>query len=67
VNFYAWLEEMEFQHTWIRTDYRFNSVGEAATLSGFFFGEELAARIRRDGLTILPECTGLWWRRFPDL
>src|SRR5512143_1587515 len=61
VNFYAWLDEMAFQKTWIRTDYRFDSVEQAASLSGFFFGEEIAARIQRDALTILPECTGVWW------
>lgn len=62
-NFYAWLDEMAFEKTWIRTDYRFDSVAQASSLSGFFFGEEIAARIQRDALTILPECTGVWWRR----
>ncbi|MGE5248891.1 MAG: class I SAM-dependent methyltransferase [Bacteroidota bacterium] len=61
-NFYAWLRGTGFQETWIRTDYRFASVEEAAALSGFFFGEETAARIRRESLTLLPECTGVWWR-----
>ncbi|HEY5904163.1 MAG TPA: methyltransferase domain-containing protein [Anaerolineales bacterium] len=65
-NFYAWLEEAGFRQTWIRTDYRFESVGQAAELCGFFFGEELAGRIRREGLTLLPECTGVWWRGFPE-
>ena len=60
--FYAWLEgELGFQTTWIRTDYRFASPAEGAYLTRFFFGEELAERIRRDELTILPECTGIWW------
>ena len=25
--------------------------------------DELADRVRREGLVRLPECTGLWWRR----
>jgi ubiquinone/menaquinone biosynthesis C-methylase UbiE len=61
--YYNWLEnEHSFSHTWIRTDYRFASVDEADALTRFFFGEELADHVRRDNLTILPECTGIWWR-----
>jgi hypothetical protein len=61
--YYDWLEnEHGFNHTWIRTDYRFASVDEAEALTRFFFGDNLAGRIRRDNLTILPECTGIWWR-----
>lgn len=63
IDYYAWLEgEMHFDHTWIRTDYRFESVDEADRLTRFFFGDVLADRIRDEALTILPECTGLWWR-----
>jgi ubiquinone/menaquinone biosynthesis C-methylase UbiE len=59
--YYNWLEnEHGFATTWIRTDYRFASVDEADSLTRFFFGDELADRIRRDNLTILPECTGIW-------
>lgn len=60
---YQWLEtEQGFQYRWIRTDYRFASVDEADQLTRFFFGDELADRIRREQLVILPECTGVWWR-----
>ena len=31
------------------------------TLTRFFFGDELADRILADQITILPECTGIWW------
>ena len=61
--FYPWLDEMGFQNKWIRTDYRFQSLEEAVDLSGFFFGEELAERVRRENLVILPECTGVWWKK----
>src|SRR5512139_507938 len=60
---YQWLDAHGFESKWIRTDYRFESVEEAAELAGFFFGEEMAERIRRDGSVILPECTGVWWRK----
>lgn len=61
-NYYPWLDEAGFQNKWIRTDYQFESVEEAADLAGFFFGSEMADRIREEGLVILPECTGVWWR-----
>lgn len=60
---YQWLETHGFDSKWIRTDYRFESVDEAIELAGFFFGEELAERVRASGSVILPECTGVWWRK----
>jgi SAM-dependent methyltransferase len=60
-NFYVWLDEKGFQNKWIRTDYRFESPESAAELAGFFFGDEMQERIRRERLSILPECTGVWW------
>jgi ubiquinone/menaquinone biosynthesis C-methylase UbiE len=61
--YYSWLEEERgFQMMWIRTDYRFESVGEADQLTRFFFGDSLADRILNEGLLVLPECTGIWWR-----
>jgi ubiquinone/menaquinone biosynthesis C-methylase UbiE len=60
---YQWLDENGFENKWIRTDYRFESLEEAADLTGFFFGAEMAARVREERLIILPECTGVWWRK----
>ncbi|HJS18512.1 MAG TPA: class I SAM-dependent methyltransferase [Anaerolineales bacterium] len=60
---YRWLDANGFANKWIRTDYRFESLDEAADLAGFFFGEEIADRIRENRSVILPECTGVWWRR----
>lgn len=55
--FYHWLETTHhFHHTWIRTDYHFANLEEAAELLGFFFGPEMAARAH----TRFPECTGIW-------
>ena len=60
---YRWLDDRGFQSKWIRTDYRFESLDEAVYLAGFFFGEEMADRVRENGLVILPECTGVWWKK----
>jgi ubiquinone/menaquinone biosynthesis C-methylase UbiE len=60
---YQWLDDNGFENKWIRTDYQFESVEEASDLAGFFFGADMADRIREDRLVILPECTGVWWRR----
>ena len=60
---YQWLDANGFQSEWIRTDYQFESVEEATDLAGFFFGAEMADRIRENELVILPECTGVWWRK----
>lgn len=60
-DFYAWLDEAGFDSTWIRTDYKFESVEMAAEIAGFFFGDDLKHTIEEKKLTILPECTGVWW------
>ena len=60
---YQWLDENGFQNKWIRTDYQFESLDEAADLAGFFFGAEMADRVRQERLIVLPECTGVWWRK----
>ena len=63
---YRWLETEQgfINHTWIRTDYQFSTVPEAEELTRFFFGDELADRVVREQLLILPECTGFWWKTF---
>jgi len=60
---YQWLDANGFQNKWIRTDYKFVSVKEAIELSRFFFGDELGEKVERNHWSILPECTGVWWRR----
>lgn len=66
----AYYHQLETQHgfdfRWIRTDYQFESVAEAEALTRFFFGDELADRIVQDGITRLPECTGIWWKTYLD-
>jgi ubiquinone/menaquinone biosynthesis C-methylase UbiE len=61
--YYPWLDEAGFQNKWIRTDYKFESVEEAEELSRFFFGDELADKVKNNNWGILPECTGVWWKR----
>jgi ubiquinone/menaquinone biosynthesis C-methylase UbiE len=59
--YYSWLDEVGFQNKWIRTDYKFKSIEEAAELVRFFFGNELGNKVRQSSWLILPECTGVWW------
>jgi ubiquinone/menaquinone biosynthesis C-methylase UbiE len=63
--YYHWLEtERGFSaHAPIQTDYRFDSVDEAVEFTRFFFGDELAATIQREGWAILPEWTGMWTKQ----
>lgn len=62
--YYRWLEtERGFLGTVIRTDYRFESLDAADRSIRFFFGDELADRVRRDRRLIVPESTGIWTRR----
>jgi ubiquinone/menaquinone biosynthesis C-methylase UbiE len=59
--YYEWLEqEWGFSRATISTDYRFGSVDEAVARTEFFFGADLAAKIREHGWARLPEWTGVW-------
>lgn len=62
--YYRWMEtERGMTRTAIRTDYAFADVETAAAVTGVFFGEAFADRVRREGWSRVPECTGLWERR----
>ncbi len=59
--YYAWLEqEWGFTPQVIQTDYNFSSVEDAVQKTRFFFGDELAEKIRQNGWSRLPEWTGIW-------
>lgn len=60
-----WRERHQFESRWIRTDYQFASPEEADELTRFFFGDELADECLAGNDVILPECTGIWWKRIP--
>ena len=61
--YFDWLTETGFERGWMRTDYRFESLEEAVELSTFFFGEEMGRQVRENNWQILPECTGIWWKK----
>jgi SAM-dependent methyltransferase len=62
-SYYAWLEgEHGFVRTTVATDYDFGGVERAAKLCGFFFGAEMAERVRVNGWSRVPEWTGVWHR-----
>ncbi len=63
-DYYAWLEnEHGFTPQVISTDYDFGSTERAAELCGFFFGAEMAARVRANGWRRVSEFTGIWLKR----
>jgi ubiquinone/menaquinone biosynthesis C-methylase UbiE len=62
--YYRWLEEdWGFSCSVIATDYQFESVEDAVAKTTFFFGEELAQKIRENGWARLPEWTGVWHKQ----
>ena len=62
--FYSWLEDAGgFQKKWVRTDYLFESLDHARELVEFFFGEMVDHEVLPSGEVMVPECTGIWWRR----
>ncbi len=60
LEYFDFLRDNGFEFTWFRTDYKFASPEEARELTAFFFGAELANQFSS---TLLPECTGLWWKK----
>lgn len=59
--YYAILEnELGFSQQIVATDYGFGTVERAAELCGFFFGDEMAEKVRRNGWARVPEWTGIW-------
>ena len=62
--YYSMLEkDFGFSRTWIRTDYLFESKNQADQLTETFFGKTFTLQISSDGSAILPECTGIWYRK----
>lgn len=59
--YYAILEnELGFSKQVLATDYDFGSVERAAELCGFFFGNEMAEKVRFNNWSRVPEWTGTW-------
>lgn len=59
--YYQVLTDLGFNYKWFRTDYEFQNLTEAVDLVDFFFGADLAMKVKKNGDLILPECTGIWW------
>lgn len=63
--FYGFLEhDYGFASTWIRSDFRFDSMEQAQEMMAFFFGDaaQNMPYMKEDDGVIVPECTGIWWR-----
>jgi ubiquinone/menaquinone biosynthesis C-methylase UbiE len=56
--------DLGFTRKIIRTDFEFDSISEALDLMSFFFGEEAVTYIKEHQSTVIPECTGVWWKLF---
>lgn len=55
--------EWSFSSRWIRTDFCFPSHVEAEAIIGPVFGQDILERVvETEQGSILPECTGIWWR-----
>jgi len=65
--YYKHLSHLGFQFTWIRTDYLFDSVQEAEQQMRFFFGKVVANTVLKEGMRMVPECTGIWWSSVDDI
>lgn len=64
--YYRWMEEEQgLTRSAIRTDYQFENIDRAAEVTGFFFGDPFAKKVREQAWSRVPECTGLWSRAFP--
>ena len=59
-----WQREWGYSYRWIRTDFQFASPEEADELMRFFFGDEVADKCLDGDTVIVPECSGIWWKRF---
>ncbi len=57
-----WQAAHDLSYRWIRTDFQFASLQEAEELMRDFFGDELTNAVLARGKTIVPECTGIWWK-----
>jgi ubiquinone/menaquinone biosynthesis C-methylase UbiE len=64
VDYLGYLDCHGFEANWIRTDYFFENEAKAIDLISFFFDDDPMPMWEKDTGVIVPECTGLWWKRF---
>jgi hypothetical protein len=53
----------DFSQHVIRTDYQFDTNEEAASIMGFFFGDDMMQSVLARGTSTIPEWTGTWTRK----
>ncbi|QCT03401.1 type 11 methyltransferase [Paenibacillus algicola] len=64
-SYFSLLEKhYEFSHRWIRMDYSYDHPQQAVEMMTFFFGDELAARIKEHQWSTVPECAGIWYKHY---
>lgn len=62
--FFDMLEiDFGFDRNVVETDYRFEKLDDAVRVMGFFFGQEMADRVKALGSPIVKEYTGVWLKR----
>ena len=62
--FYNILEKKHgFNKVIIDTSYRFENNNEAQRIMGFFFGQDMKDSVKNSGKNIIPEWTGLWYKK----
>lgn len=63
--YYGWMESvLGFSRQVVQTDYLFNDLDQAIHYTKFFFGEELAKKVRMEKWVRLPEWTGIWSKQY---
>lgn len=63
--YYSRLEQYwGFSHMVVQTDYQFATLEQAEWYAEFFFGKDLAHRVRKYDWVRLPEWTGIWSKQF---
>lgn len=66
--YYEILNKRNYKMKSIRTDFKFSNMNEAIDLISFFFGENMVESIKKlDNSIILPECTGIWYKKKEEL
>ena len=60
---YFSLLNQDYDHIQIDTSYLFNSVNEAYQSINHFFGKEIAEKVKYYNNCIIPEKTGIWYKK----
>ena len=62
--FYSMIEnDFGFLRKTLQTDYKFTDLDDTEIITGFFFGDEMAQKVRKLGSPIVKEYTGIWIKK----